>query len=189
MDRKTLTHERILEAASRTLRREGFRGVTVAAAMKDAGLTHGGFYAHFPSQDALLGETLRRAGADGYQTLARAVEDYRVHGGVSRFRALVEVYLSERHALETETGCVVSALCTEIPRQSQSVQTVAREQLGVLVAGVAEALGDSKSAETVASAMVGALTMARVLPRGMAAGLLASVRSDLLERFDRSAAG
>ena len=57
------THARIVEAAARALRREGFAGVGVADVMKQAGLTHGGFYAHFASREALLLEAVALAGA------------------------------------------------------------------------------------------------------------------------------
>src|SRR5579872_7364238 len=62
--RKEETHERIVEAAARAIRRSGYGGTGVADIMKDAGLTHGGFYAHFPSREAMLAEAADRAGAD-----------------------------------------------------------------------------------------------------------------------------
>ena len=60
--RKELSHERIVNVAARAIRRAGYRGVGVADIMKEAGLTHGGFYAHFSSRDALLVEAMQRAG-------------------------------------------------------------------------------------------------------------------------------
>ena len=69
--KKERTHERILDAAARAIRRNGYAGVGVADVMKEAGLTHGGFYAHFDSRDALLVEALARAGASG-EPVARA---------------------------------------------------------------------------------------------------------------------
>ena len=60
--RKEETHERIVDAAGRAIRRQGYAGVGVADVMKEAGLTHGGFYAHFDSRDALLVEALEHAG-------------------------------------------------------------------------------------------------------------------------------
>src|SRR4029077_6863857 len=59
--RKEETHERIVDAAARAIRKHGYTGVGVADVMKDAGLTHGGFHAHFDSPDALLVEALERA--------------------------------------------------------------------------------------------------------------------------------
>src|SRR3954463_16626426 len=61
---KEATHERIVGAAARAIRRSGYNGTGVADIMKDAGLTHGGFYAHFPSREAMLAEAADRAGAE-----------------------------------------------------------------------------------------------------------------------------
>src|SRR5947208_1888004 len=70
--RKQQTHDRILDTAARVLRDTGFYGVGVADIMKKAALTHGGFYAHFPSREALLVEALERAGADSRLRLQRS---------------------------------------------------------------------------------------------------------------------
>ena len=71
-DRKAVTHERIVETAARAIRRSGYSGTGVADIMKEAGLTHGGFYAHFDSREAMLAEAADRAGADGMVLLERA---------------------------------------------------------------------------------------------------------------------
>src|SRR5260221_6574801 len=68
---KEATHERIVEAAARAIRRSGYDGTGVADIMKDAGLTHGGFYAHFPSREAMLAEAADRAGAEAVAASAR----------------------------------------------------------------------------------------------------------------------
>src|SRR3954452_16473621 len=91
--RKQETHERIVDVAARAIRRNGYAGVGVADVMKEAGLTHGGFYAHFDSRDALLVEALERAGRESAEAVKRAV-DRRAARGVSGFRALVDAYLS-----------------------------------------------------------------------------------------------
>jgi len=91
--RKELTHERIVETAARAIRSAGFQGMGVADIMKAAGLTHGGFYAHFASRDALLAEALERAGEESAQHLDRATARHGAQG-VSPLRALVESYLS-----------------------------------------------------------------------------------------------
>ena len=93
--KKQITHERIVDTAARAIRRAGFNGVGVADIMKEAGLTHGGFYAHFASRDALAGEALDRAGRDSAQRLAKSALLRRARGG-SAFQAFVERYLSER---------------------------------------------------------------------------------------------
>src|SRR5206468_12094847 len=69
--RKDVTHERIVDAAARAIRRSGYSGTGVADIMKEAGLTHGGFYAHFASREAMLAEAADRAGADGMKVAAR----------------------------------------------------------------------------------------------------------------------
>src|SRR6185436_1553428 len=68
---KEATHDRIVEAASRAIRRSGYGGTGVADIMKDAGLTHGGFYAHFPSREAMLAEAADRAGRESVAMMER----------------------------------------------------------------------------------------------------------------------
>ena len=71
LSRKEATHERIVEVAGRAIRRTGYGGTGVADIMKEAGLTHGGFYAHFASREAMLAEAADRAGAEAVAALAR----------------------------------------------------------------------------------------------------------------------
>src|SRR5215468_3108234 len=91
---KEATHERIVDVAARAIRRNGYAGVGVADVMKEAGLTHGGFYAHFDSRDALLVEALERAGREVNESVAQFLEK-RTGEGVSAFRAFVELYLGD----------------------------------------------------------------------------------------------
>src|SRR5260370_40713911 len=70
--RKEESHERIVRAAARAIRKHGYEGLGVAQVMKEAGLTHGGFYAHFDSRDALLAEAADRAGAESIENLSSA---------------------------------------------------------------------------------------------------------------------
>ncbi|WP_439332407.1 TetR/AcrR family transcriptional regulator, partial [Pseudomonas viridiflava] len=69
--RKADSHARIVEVAARAIRRTGYDGTGVADIMKEAGLTHGGFYAHFASRDALLAEAADHAGAQTVATSAQ----------------------------------------------------------------------------------------------------------------------
>ena len=71
--KKEQTRERILRAAARAIRKHGYEGVGVADVMKEAGLTHGGFYVHFASRDALLAQAAEQAGAESVENLSRAV--------------------------------------------------------------------------------------------------------------------
>ena len=84
--------------------------------MKDAGLTHGGFYAHFASRDALLVEAIERAGRGSSSRIAGRIDAFQA-SGTSPFRALVESDLDDGLLKAVEAGCPVAALCSEMPRQ------------------------------------------------------------------------
>jgi AcrR family transcriptional regulator len=185
--RKQLTHERIVDTAARVLRDGGFQGVGVADIMKRVGLTHGGFYAHFPSRDALLVEALERAGQDSRARLQRSM-DVAEKKAASRFRALVESYLSGRHLASAESGCPVAALASEMPRQSDAVRAAGATRVQSLTSAVAATLPGEEPAETagiVASQLVGALQLARALGDNVKGRRhLAAARKFLLTQFD-----
>jgi AcrR family transcriptional regulator len=190
--RKDISHERIVAVAARAIRRAGFQGVGVADIMKEAGLTHGGFYAHFRNRDALLAEALERAGQETAAQWRDGVAKRQAHGR-SPLRALVDAYLSDRHLGDIETGCAVAALASELPRQAAEVREAAAQRVRGLLAGVRRALAEdapAESAAAVASQMVGALQLARALgdnPEGRA--LLKAARESLLTQHDRQARG
>ncbi len=186
--RKQLSHDRIVDAAARAIRRNGYDGVGVADVMREAGLTHGGFYAHFASRDALLIEALERAGGGSAALLTRHVADAEAVG-VSRFRALVEGYLSDNLLKTRDAGCPVAALCSEMPRQSPEVRKASTQRVQSLVKYVAKALPEGippERAGVIAASLVGGLQVARAigsLEQGKA--LLAATREALLEQYDR----
>src|ERR1700743_12330 len=91
---KEETHERILAVAARAIRRKGYAGVSVAEVMKEAGLTHGGVYAHLDSRDAMIGGGWDGASRESTEAVSTAAER-RVGKGVSAFRCLVEAYLAD----------------------------------------------------------------------------------------------
>lgn len=185
--RKQLTHDRILDTAARVLREGGFAGVGVADIMKRAGLTHGGFYAHFPSRDALLAEALERAGQDSQARLQRSLAASDAGDG-GRFRTLVESYLADRHLKSAESGCPVAALASELPRQSEAVRAAGAARIASLTAAVQAALAPEHTAETagiVAAQLVGSLQIARTLgDNARGRRQLAASRRFLLEQFD-----
>jgi TetR/AcrR family transcriptional regulator, transcriptional repressor for nem operon len=186
--KKELTHARILDAAARAIRRSGFEGVGVADVMKEAGLTHGGFYAHFDSREAMLAEALTRAGSGGAASLARRVEGRKA--GATTFRGIVEGYLSEAHLAGTESGCPVAALASEMPRQSPELREASVKRVQSLVEKVRDALpgpGAKEEAMVIASTMVGALQLARVLgTNAKGRSMLAAARESLLATYDRN---
>ena len=109
---KAASHERIVKAASRRIRRDGIDNVGVAELMKQAGLTHGGFYRHFESRDDLVAEAIAEALAQGSQRVQASAK----LGGPSALAAIVDGYLSRLHRDKPETGCAVAALPTDVAR-------------------------------------------------------------------------
>jgi len=184
--RKQETHERIVDVAARAIRRHGYAGVGVADVMKEAGLTHGGFYAHFDSRDALLVEALERAGRESGEAVTRALER-RAAKGVSAFRALVEAYLGDEHLASLETGCPVAALACDMPRQSDAVREASAVRVRRLVAGVQSALPHASraTASVVAGTLVGTLQLARALGANAdGRALLSAARKALVQQYD-----
>src|SRR6184192_3022621 len=107
---KEATHDRIVEAAARAIRRSGYNGTGVADIMKDAGLTHGGFYAHFSSREAMLAEAADRAGSESVATMTRVAA---AAPPQEALRSMIHAYLSKEHVEDAETGCPVAALGSE----------------------------------------------------------------------------
>jgi AcrR family transcriptional regulator len=164
--RKETSHERIVDAASRAIRRDGYAGAAVADIMDDAGLTHGGFYAHFESRDAMLAEAADRAGADSVGRLGRIAA--KAPPGKA-LQALLEAYLSKAHVEGVETGCPMAALGSELVRQSPQVRHAATERAKELIDLVARQAPDwgkpgaHEHALVTAATMVGALLIARAV--------------------------
>src|SRR5687767_2096226 len=128
--RKEITHDRIVEAAARAIRRSGYSGTGVADIMKDAGLTHGGFYAHFASREAMLAEAVDRAGAEGVAAVARVAAAAPPQQALP---AMMRAYLSNEHVDALESGCGVAALCSETPRQAPEVRRAATRRIKEMV--------------------------------------------------------
>ncbi|MGO4476199.1 TetR/AcrR family transcriptional regulator [Massilia sp. 2TAF26] len=182
------SHERILDAAARAVRRAGVAGVGVAEVMKEAGLTHGGFYAHFASRDALLAEALEHAGR---QSNARVRERMRTRtdAGESPLSALVNEYLSGAHMEALELGCPVAAVGSDMQRAHEALRGVAQSRVRGLAALVADTLpGDAPpgSAWALAATLVGAIQLARVLgPDGGGNEVLQACRETVLLQYVR----
>src|SRR5947207_8447586 len=164
--RKDVTHERIVEVAARAIRRSGYGGTGVADIMNEAGLTHGGFYAHFASREAMLAEAADRAGAEGVAALARVAD---ATPPKQALPALLSAYLSKAHVEGVETGCAVAALGSEMPRQTPEVRRVATRRIKEMIDLVARQSADwgqpgahEHALVTVATA-VGALLLARAV--------------------------
>jgi AcrR family transcriptional regulator len=188
--KKEQTRERILRAAARAIRKHGYEGVGVADVMKEAGLTHGGFYAHFASRDALLAQAAEQAGAESVENLSRA--GARGAPG-EELMALVDSYLSDRHveAAEDGLGCALAAAGSEVPRQHEEVRRAVGHRIKAMIGLVERQFPDwgrnsaHEKAMAIVSSMVGALVLARAAGD---AQLSKSIRKAARELI-RSAAG
>jgi len=184
--RKEKSHSRIVEVASRAIRRTGYRGVGVADIMKEAGLTHGGFYAHFPSRDALLVEAMQHAAHENQEALSAAMRR-RISRGDSRYAALIRSYLNETNLDRPEQSCVVAALASDMPRQDDAVRAEAQKRVTDLVELVQATLSpcaDAGHAPVITATMIGALQLARTLGGSLGRSLLAQTRDELIHRYD-----
>jgi TetR/AcrR family transcriptional regulator, transcriptional repressor for nem operon len=163
---KEVTHDRIVDAAARAIRRSGYNGTGVADIMKDAGLTHGGFYAHFPSRQAMLAEAADRAGSESVAMMERIAAKLPQQQALP---AMLQAYLSKEHLEGIETGCAAAALGSEMPRQTPEVRRAATRRIKEMIDLVARHSPDwgqpsahERALVTVAT-MVGALMLARAV--------------------------
>lgn len=174
---KQAVKERIVGAASQALRRHGLAGISIPAVMKQAGLTHGGFYSHFKDRDALVAAAVRAA-ADATAAGVFAA-------ALSREQTLAG-YLSKGHVDHPDAGCVLAALGTDGARQSAPVRAafaeVARGFFRLAASKLDRRGGDhpSDAALVGAATMVGAVVLARLVrDPALSERLLAACRTAL----------
>src|ERR1700753_778208 len=126
-EHKAQNHENILSVAARSFREHGGDSSGIGTVMKNVGLTKGGFYRHFESKDDLFVEAVARA----FDEMGRGmVEVARSAPAGEGLRAIIEFYLSERHANAPGMGCVVSALGPELARKPMAVRQRTEAALG-----------------------------------------------------------
>lgn len=160
---KEKTRGRIVREAGKLLRQKGLEGPGVAQVMKRAGLTHGGFYAHFRGRDALVAEVMAEAEA-ALEAVRRAVREVEAKG---LSHAFVMVYLSRWHVEHAHNGCILASLGGELARAPRSVRTAFAAALPRYLAAVSEmAFGRAADprALPLLSALAGALQLARAVP-------------------------
>lgn len=187
-DHKAKTREKLLDAAHRALHEGGSEGLGVAGVTASAGLTHGAFYAHFPSKEALVAETVARASGRMRERFAQRIAGL---SPADAFRAQIDHYLSPKH-MEAMAGCLLPSLAGEAARAADPVRHSYTENAETLVElmhalvnalGLADAGPDRALARSMTAEMVGALTLARATPEPTrAADILAASRDSLLRR-------
>jgi TetR/AcrR family transcriptional repressor of nem operon len=183
---KTASHERIVRKAAAQIRRDGADRMSVASLMQDAGLTHGGFYRHFASREALIDEAVTLALKPDWSLLdpSEANRD-------DPLTAYVDVYLSARHRDTPEAGCGVAALAGDVARGSSASKAAYAHQAKANIRNLAKAisgqtdLDDTRREAIIAlSTMVGALVISRAAAGSdISDEILDTVRNDLIGRY------
>jgi TetR/AcrR family transcriptional repressor of nem operon len=184
---KLETHQRIVKDASRRIRLEGLNGAAVSVIMKDAGLTHGGFYKHFGSKDDLLLESVREGFREIEDMLAHAAEQ---SARGEAWKSVVKAYLSMELCEHPERGCPLAALSPELARMDKKMKPqIAGELVSYKNRMVPFMPGDRTADKeraffAIFSTMIGAIEIARMLPdRAMREKVLAHTRTFLLGSF------
>src|SRR2546429_8632574 len=164
-EHKQETHERIVKKASVRLREKGAHGIGVADLMKEAGLTHGGFYAHFASREALVIEAFAHA-------MDRSTEHWRKLAEQTppekRLATIVESYLTPGHRDDPGRGRAVPTLGAEIARENPRTRKAFAAKLEQMIDAIAAQIPDlprkaaRKQAMAVIATMMGTLVLARV---------------------------
>ena len=188
-EHKARTRATVLRVASEAIRADGPAGVGVAEIMGRAGLTHGGFYAHFESKDALVADAIDTAFADARSAQARAAE-----GAASPREALrnyIRFYLSRSHRDGRATGCPVAALAADMPRLGPTAKARFGEGVAAMRAKLAQMIaasgldGAELKAASVLAEMQGALALARAVgDEAQSDRILHDARRSLLGRLD-----
>lgn len=157
-------HDKVVTTAAKLFRERGFEGVAVGDLMKVAGFTHGGFYNHFNSKEALAAEALDQA--------FRQMDDQRAR--VESLDDLLVQYLSEGARRAPGRACPAAALAGDVARQGEPVKQVFAEGFERMVESMAARLPDGPEARAQAIAllarMVGALALARAMPESSELG-------------------
>ena len=186
-EHKAEIHQKIIKDASGRVRVEGLTGAAVSAVMRDAGLTHGGFYKHFESKDDLLIESLREAFRETADFLAQAAEHSQPG---TAWKAIVKAYLSPQHCDHVEHGCPLAALAPELARVDEAMKGEILDEITKYKNRMLPFMPGRRAAEkernflVIFSTMLGAIAIARILPDSAGrAKVLASARDFLLDSF------
>jgi TetR/AcrR family transcriptional repressor of nem operon len=186
-EHKVTVHRKILKDASRRVRAEGITGAAVSSVMRDAGLTHGGFYKHFGSKDDLLTESLSEAFQETADRLTKAAEK---SAPGTAWKAIVRTYLSPEHCDHAEFGCPLAALAPELARANHAMKGPIRQELIKYENRMLPLMPGRRAADkeraffAIFSTMIGAVAIARILPdKAARARVLASARDLLLRSF------
>ncbi|WP_211211110.1 TetR/AcrR family transcriptional regulator [Asticcacaulis biprosthecium] len=155
----------MITAAGRGFRRKGFAGIGVDGLAKEAQVTSGAFYSHFPSKDVAFRETLKA----GMEDLRAGIEAMQSQHGTEWLHPFVDFYLSEKRTCDLGLSCAMQSLSPEVSRSDPETQAVFRHSVQQVVDQVIKGLpGDNdEDRETKAwrilSILAGSVTLARAV--------------------------
>ena len=190
-DHKAETRRRVLKEAAREIRAKGPDGVAVSGIMARAGLTHGGFYAHFASKDELVAEAV---GAMFDDARARSAGIGQENDPRAALRAYVDFYLSRAHRDGRDRGCPLPTLSGDFARSD----ALARDRFGAGLKGLTERLArglrgvgcatPEADAAAMLAQMVGAVALSRaVSDPAQSDAILADTHANLVARYGLAA--
>jgi TetR/AcrR family transcriptional repressor of nem operon len=168
-EHKQETHARIVRKASVRLREKGAHGVGVADLMKEAGLTHGGFYAHFDSREALVIEAFAFAMDRSMAHWRKAMEQTPPD---KRLAMIVDSYLNVVHRDDPGHGCAIPTLGAEMARESPKTRKAFAAKLDQMIDLMADQIPDvprkaaRKQATATLATMMGTLVLSRIAGTG-----------------------
>src|ERR1700720_906872 len=187
---KSETHAKLVRLAGRVLRAKGPEGLAVAELMQAAGLTHGGFYAHFKSKDALLVEALEGVFEESKRRFQGVPNGLPPRDALARY---IDLYVSPAHQDNRSRECPIVALNSDLPRQSKEFRATFDSGLRALLNRLTDLIkaadiNDSEAlAASVQSAMAGAVAVSRtVSDRRFSDELLKSARASIKARLGLS---
>ncbi|WP_262691113.1 TetR/AcrR family transcriptional regulator [Kordiimonas aestuarii] len=171
-------HKKIVAIAAKRFREQGLDGLSVAAIMKEAGLTHGGFYSHFKSRDDMVAQALAHAFTEDEERLLRAMKR---RGGPS-LEAFLSIYLSPAHRDTPGQGCTLAAVACEAARKDADIKALFTDRVAGYSERLAPELGVTPDQMVaVLSAAAGALVLSRsVSSEAMSDNILGATRRELL---------
>lgn len=186
-EHKQKTRSKVLQAAAKAIRTDGPDRVAVAGVMAEAGLTHGGFYAHFGSKNDLIAAAI---GQMFEEVSARIEHETAGRGPAEGLTAYIDFYLSRKHRDARGSGCPMAALSSDLPRMTDAARAqfaAGVQQVTVALGGRLAALGYAHAeagARSMMAELIGALSLARVEPDVKRSdAILAVSRGQLKQRF------
>lgn len=175
---KAKSRERIVEVAAVRIREQGTAAPGVAEIMREAGMTHGGFYKHFDSRDDLIAAAIQQALREGEDMVARLMD-----GASDPLAAYIDWYVSMEHVANPGRGCAVACLGVDAARGGGELREAYRQQVEQYLTMLERLLGTRERATVALATLVGSVTLARALDEPvLAEELLRDVRAALKAR-------